>query len=307
MPDFKVEVFQVVLPPASSSREFYHVTRYGFRMIKKKYRSFRTILLDGADWLHRLRVGKLYLPPRSLRDVGGDDLDDFEQTGQEFLGYFTTICGLRPDAAVLEIGSGSGRISLALTTYLSGEGTYKGVEIISSYVQWCRQHITKKNSNFTFVHADLFNKRYNSSSSQLAKDYQFSFPDASFDFIYLTSVFTHLLVEDMEHYLCEIQRLLKKNGKVLITCFLINEVQQQLAEQGKNQIHFQGLNDFCLVRDKEIPESAVAYREEYFLNTLEKFNFFLIRPIDYGTWSGREDGHSFQDMLVLSLTEKIPG
>ena len=47
------------------------------------------------------------------------------------------------------------------------------------------------------------------------------------------------------------------------------------------------------------PESASAYDEDYILNLLEKHGLKPIAPIYYGQWSGRKDGLSFQDMLVI--------
>ena len=269
-------------------------------MVKQLLRACYNKVLDGEDWIRRYKAGKLQLPPRRLRDVGGDNLEDFEITGYEFLGYFKELCGLSPDAKVLEIGCGSGRIALPLTTYLSEKGAYTGVEIVAPSVQWCTKKITTQFPNFSFVHADLFNKRYNPSSSTLAKDYRFPFDDSSYDFIYLTSVFTHLLVEDMEHYLHEIRRVLKPKGKMLMTFFLLNEEQNRLAEKGKNHIHFMDMKSCYRVRDKEVLESAVAYDETYLLECVARLGFSLSRPIYYGTWSGRKDGHSFQDMLIVS-------
>lgn len=270
-------------------------------MLKEILRSFYSKVLDGEDWIRRYRAGKLQLPPRRLRDVGGDNLEDFEVTGQEFIRHFKELCALSPDAKVLEIGCGSGRIALPLTTYISEKGAYTGVEIVAPSVRWCTKKITTQFPNFTFVHADLFNKRYNPLSSMLAKDYRFPFNDSSFDFIYLTSVFTHLLLEDAEHYLYELRRLLKPNGKILMTYFLLNKEQKRLAEKGKNQIHFMEMNSCFQVRDKEVLESAVAYDETYLLGFIDRLGFRQLRPICYGTWSGRQDGRSFQDIVIISL------
>ena len=41
------------------------------------------------------------------------------------------------------------------------------------------------------------------------------------DVAFLTSVFTHMLPEDVEHYLDELARVLKPGGRTLITWFLL--------------------------------------------------------------------------------------
>jgi len=248
-------------------------------------------------------TGRLYLPPRRLRDVGSDSLEDFIRTGHEFLEYFKEFCDLSPHEAVLEIGCGSGRIALPLTSWLREEGSYTGVDIVRPSIEWCQQNIGARFPHFHFVHADLYNKRYNPTSTVAAREYRFPFQDHSFDFVYLTSVFTHLLPEDMEHYLTEIRRLLKQDGTAFITCFLLNREQQRLAKQGKNEINFFPFDAHCHVRDTEIPESAVAYDESYLLSLMAHIGLTLARPVIYGTWSGRSDGLSFQDILILSPGE----
>jgi ubiquinone/menaquinone biosynthesis C-methylase UbiE len=150
------------------------------------------------------------------RDVGPTD---FEATGQEFLHLFIKLANLQPDERMLDIGCGCGRITLPLTGYLSQAGSYTGIDITYEPVRWCQQNITRRYSNFRFAHADLFSQRYNPTGHYQAKDYIFPFADEDFDFIFLTSVFTHLLPQDTEHYLREIARMLRKTGRTFFTCF----------------------------------------------------------------------------------------
>lgn len=272
-------------------------------MVKKLLRKIHQLVLETEDLVRRWSSGRLHLPPRRLRDVGGDDLDDFVKVGQEFVRYFREICDLSPSADVLEIGCGCGRIALPLTTYLSVDGSYTGVEIVRPSVDWCNRTLARRFANFTFLHADLYNKRYNPGASTRARDYCFPFADASFDFIYLTSVFTHLLPGDLEHYLEEIRRLIRRDGQVLATFFLLNQEQRQLAVAGRNAIDFLETGSWYMVRDHEVPESAVAYEEDRLLAMVTAMGFRLVGPVRHGTWSGREDGLSFQDIVVLTTAQ----
>ena len=52
--------------------------------------------------------------------------------------------------------------------------------------------------------------------------YRFAFPDASFDYIYLGSVFTHMPVEEVEQYVREIARLLAPGGTCIASFFLLD-------------------------------------------------------------------------------------
>jgi tRNA G46 methylase TrmB len=117
---------------------------------------------DFQDWMVRLVRGKLALPPRRLRDVGGGySLDDFEATGHEFVAYCKDLCQLQASEEVLEIGCGCGRIAIPLATYMGDHGRFYGVEIVEDAVLWCANHITRQHPNFRFFHADLYNQRYN--------------------------------------------------------------------------------------------------------------------------------------------------
>lgn len=248
------------------------------------------------DFVKRLIKRELHLPPWWLRDVGGSD---FVDTGEEFLDLFIRVGNLQPEEQILEIGCGSGRMAIPLTRYVSSDGAYKGIDIVKQSVAWCQQHISRRHSNFRFLHADLYNKRYNPAGRYQAKDYTFPFQDECFDFIFLTSVFTHLLPEDTRRYLLEIARLLRQSGRGFFTFFLLNETQQTLARQGRNDIHFKYGTDLCRMRDESVPESALAYDERYLLELLSECGLELYDQVHYGTWSGREEGLSYQDILLV--------
>ncbi len=249
------------------------------------------------DWIKRALKGERHLPPWWLRDVGGGD--DFRAVGQEFLELFVQIGGLEPDERVLDVGCGSGRMAIPLTGYLSPAGSYVGLDITRRFIDWCQRHISKRYPNFQFLHVDLYNKRYNPAGRYLAHEYRFPFDDRSFDFVFLTSVLTHLLPEATENYLREVARLLAEGGRGFLTFFLLNPTQQTLAEQGRNDV------DFCYgpgpyrLRDEAIPESAVAYEEGYLFDLLAACDLALEGPVRYGTWSGRPDGLSYQDVLLV--------
>jgi SAM-dependent methyltransferase len=249
-----------------------------------------------VDFMKRTLKGELHLPPWWLRDVGGGD---FDTIGREFLGHFKELAGLQTNEQVLDIGCGSGRMALPLTGYLSSQASYIGLDITKPSIVWCQQHITPRFPNFWFLHADLYNKRYNPGGHCLARDYVFPLADEVFDFIFLTSVFTHMLPEDIENYLREITRLLRSTGRALFTCFLLNDTQRALADQGRNRIDFKYGHGCYRTRSESIPESAVAYEETTMRELLSRCGLKLCEPIHYGAWSGRQDGRSFQDIVLV--------
>jgi SAM-dependent methyltransferase len=262
---------------------------------------FRQGLRAAREAAERLREalgrhrGSTLLPPRYLRDVGPGD---FEEIGREFLGHMICLASLQPSESVLEIGCGPGRLALPLSTYLSDKGRYAGVDVVAKAVAWCRRNISRRHPNFAFHHADVLNQRYNPGGKFEARTYTFPFPDHSFDFILLASVFTHMYPTDTQHYLQEIARMLRPTGRVLATFFLLNPEQRALAEQGRNHIDFRFERDAFRVRDDALPESAVAVEERATRGMLEDAGLIIQKPIRFGRWSGRDDGLSFQDIVL---------
>jgi ubiquinone/menaquinone biosynthesis C-methylase UbiE len=187
--------------------------RTGFR---KPYSYFR----------HKLFLSKLYghyasmIPPLELMHDGPVGFEEFKTNGQEFFRYYTELCHLKPYERMLDVGCGIGRKTFLLTSYLNAEGGYEGLDIVKTGVDWCTERITRKYPHFKFQLIDVSNQHYNPTGRYKASEYRFPFGDDSFNFIVLGSVFTHMLTEDVEHYPCEVARVLKTGGRCLISFFL---------------------------------------------------------------------------------------
>lgn len=252
-------------------------------------------LIDSFESAFGLR--EELVPPRSLIFVGDGD---FKKTGNEFLKYFIEIGGLKKNDRVLDVGCGIGRMAVPLTTFLSDEGSYEGFDIVAKGIGWCTKRITPKFPNFKFQLADISNPRYNPKGKQKSSAYRFPYADQSFDFIFLTSVFTHMLPEDVENYLSQIMRVLKPGGRCLITFFLLNPDSLRLMDENKSKFNFRHNYGDCRVEYEDMPENAVSYDEAFIRNLYEKYKLKMVDPIHYGSWSGRENFVSFQDIIVAT-------
>ena len=240
-------------------------------------------------------------PPRSLWFVGGGD---FKKAGRKFLTFFVDLGGLTPGERVLDIGCGIGRMAVPLTEYLSHEGRYEGFDIVEPGIRWCTKTITPRFPHFRFQVADLYNKTYNPKGKYSATDYPFPYPDASFDFALATSLFTHLLPRDTDHYIQEISRVLAPGGRCFATFFLLNAESEGLIAQGKSERSFSHPVPGCRVNNPDVPEDAVAYPEEELIALIARHGLRLRGPIRYGKWPGRSEWLSYQDVLIF---EKPPG
>ncbi|HZH31197.1 MAG TPA: class I SAM-dependent methyltransferase [Pyrinomonadaceae bacterium] len=241
------------------------------------------------------------VPPVALMYDGPPGLAEFKANGEEFFKIYRERCGLRPDEAMLDIGCGTGRKTLPLTRYLDARTAYEGLDITKQGIDWCREHITPRFPNFNFQQIDVYNKLYNPGGTYRAVEYKFPFPDASFRFITLGSVFTHMLPDDLENYLSEVARMLAPGGRCLISYFLLNEESLRHVEAGEGTLDLRYVFDNYRVISTEVPEEAIAFDEDWVKNLYDKLGL-KIMGLDYGSWCGRAAYLSYQDLVLAVKT-----
>jgi len=228
---------------------------------------------------------------------------DYKKGAEEFLQLFVTRCALKPNERVLDVGCGVGRLARPLTRYLKENGSYEGFDIVPKQISWAEKAFGKHFPNFYFQHADIYNKEYNPKGKIKASEYRFPYESESFDFIFLTSVFTHMLREDVEHYFSEISRVLKPKGRCLISCFLINPTSLKLIEEKKSTLSFQYPNNGYRTSEKDTFESSVAYEEEIMKKLFDKNGLKIVEPILYGWWSTGQSSmpsSRYQDIIIAT-------
>jgi SAM-dependent methyltransferase len=237
------------------------------------------------------------IPPHGLWFVGGES--DYKQVNQEYLGYFVNLGGLQPHHRVLDIGCGIGIMASSLASFLSPQGSYAGFDIVRVGINWAQKNIASRFPNFSFVHADIFNKHYNPKGKLASDSFLFPYEDASFDFIFLKSVFTHLLPASIQNYLREIRRVIKPSGTCLATLFLMNAESTELVRVGRSSLTLAPYTDGCYVADPRFPETAVGIPESSFLERCGNTGLVPQMPIRYGSWCGRQHHMSYQDIVLL--------
>lgn len=235
------------------------------------------------------------IPPKRMIFIGGAA---YKEIGDEFFKHFTGIGRLRPTDAVLDIGCGIGRMARPLTAFLADAGTYEGLDIDRTGIDWCRDNISKRFPHFRFQVADIYNKHYNPKGKSKASDYSLPFADASFDFVFLTSVFTHMFPEDVANYLGEIGRVLRPGGRCLATYFLWNPESAKLVGARKSRIDFKKVSEDFLVMDKDVPEDATCFAETFVRGLYSRHGLRIEEPPRYGNWCDRSAFLSYQDIIV---------
>jgi len=229
-------------------------------------------------------------------------VDDFAESGRFLVKHLVDLECLGPDSKVLDVGSGMGRLAVALLAYRGRQGSYEGLEIVSSGVKWCTENITPRYPGCRFTLADVYNKEYNPTGKLAASQYRFPYEDDRFDLVVLASVFTHMLPEDMRNYVAEITRVLKKGGRCLATYDMLDPESVRRMQAGESERRYTRIGPHWVV-DTKVPELAVAY-EEAFIRDLFAQHGHSCR-IHHGKWSGRkqspDDPLRFkQDFLIAT-------
>jgi ubiquinone/menaquinone biosynthesis C-methylase UbiE len=285
--------------------------------IEPMVRELACFIIDPQDYLSYQYQRDEMTPPRRLtRRIGGKRLkfkqinqkEDFQATGNYYLEYCIKKLGqlnLKPNDQVLEAGCGCGRLAIALTKYLESEGSYEGFDIDYEAINWCQKHITKKYPNFNFQRADIYNGEYNPKGKYKASEYKFPYENESFDFVLLFSVFTHMFPQDVENYISEIKRVLKKDGKCLITYYLLNEKSSKLTKDFNSRLDFNfkyNFGEYSSI-DENVTESVIALDESFIRQLYDQYQLKIVEPIFYGSWCGRSTSNAIcsgQDTILAS-------
>lgn len=224
------------------------------------------------------------VPPEELVDQQNIGQGSFKRIGEEMIGAIIRRGYLTPTDRILDVGSGLGRLARPLTSYLAKPGEYHGMEISKDSVDWCKAKYAR-HPNFRFQWIDVWSKLYNPQGAVQATNFTFPYEAAFFDFVLLASVFTHMCLEDTDHYLSEVARVLRPGGKCFITYFLISpDVKDQFEKHIREGTWFRIKGG--AIQDREVPEKVVALREDAIKEIYQKYGL-NIETVAYGTWCAR--------------------
>jgi SAM-dependent methyltransferase len=257
----------------------------------------RRVVIDYVlDLLDRVRgTSDPAIPPRYLNISGRGP---FRLFGEHNVRLCREQAGLQPGDAVLDVGCGIGRTALALTEFLSKEGSYTGFDVIRFAIRWCGEHIASNHANFSFVHADIRNATYNPRGTIDPWAYSFPWPNGNFTFALATSVFTHMLPPGTERYLNEIARVLQPGSAFVSTWFLLDDETEAGITAGKAEYTFPHRFEKHAQLNLHSPERAVAYQRRSAVHSLTSAGF-AIEKIAHGGWSGAApEIDSGQDVIV---------
>lgn len=124
-------------------------------------------------------------------------------------------------SVMLDIGCGCGRLARNLLD--SDIGRYEGFDRHSGMIKWCQENITTVDDRFNFQHVNVaspYDDWDGIKGTVSATELTFPYSDNEFTSCLLSSVFTHMHLDECERYLHEIHRVLKHDGLVFLSIFI---------------------------------------------------------------------------------------
>lgn len=200
---------------------------------------------------------QLPLPPLELRElVGPTDPAVFDNPGGG------PIWDGLPDEAwrsYLDFGCGCGRSARRLLQQRPRPQRYLGIDLHAGMVQWCKENLAA--DGFDYQHHDVYNAGFNPDPH---RPWVLPFPveDRSVSIIEATSVFTHLLEAQAEHYLDEVARVLTDDGLLICTFFLFDKAGFPFMQDSQNALYINETDPTnAVVFDRGWLDRGLAERE----------------------------------------------
>jgi SAM-dependent methyltransferase len=204
---------------------------------------------------------------------------------------------------VLDMGCGIGRDALLLADRIGEKGRYTGFDVDRESVHWCARELTPRWPTFHFFHLDVRSTVYNPEGALRGVDVRFPVEAESVDRAIAHSLFTHLLEEDALHYLGELRRALRPDGRALLTFFVATDAEMPASLEGPvAAFRFpHRLGEGLWVNSLERPEDSVAVTPATLRRWLDASRLRLARPVVAGYWlPGRSNPSDYgQDLAVV--------
>jgi SAM-dependent methyltransferase len=174
------------------------------------------------------------------------------------------------DSTIVDVGCGCGRYAQFLRDYRykseTFTGRYVGIDVDQEMLDWCSKNFDGE--RFKFHRSAHASKAYRAEGNG-SPYYELPLADGSADFVFSTSLFTHLLENEVINYCREAWRVLKPGGHMVMYFFSMDNPPPTFGD--RHTFKFQVGNAF--VESTAVPEAAVAYREAFMLSAAHQGGF----------------------------------
>lgn len=283
-------------------------------MIKKIHRRIRGYykrLLDEKFLTLDKKLIRRYNPIGRIPNI------NFRRGGKTSYAEWSYVIGLfqsiiyqnleiKANNKILDIGCGTGLLSMAAYPYIHPKGNYIGIDVMIDDILFCRNHYQHEYNQF--IHHEVFNESY--SPNQTKGFIKWDVKSNSVDLLTALSVWTHLRKDDSIYYFKEIFRVLKPGSKAIVTVFLKDDnYKESMNYKNEKNGFIYNTPKNRWVFDKEVekdwfttnwakdPEQAIAI-DNNSLNILLKDSGLCLLKHYPGSWKDIP-GLYFQDILIL--------
>jgi SAM-dependent methyltransferase len=246
----------------------------------------------------------------SLADIigGGSPLE----VAADSVRLISMTAGLHPTDNILDLGCGCGRYGTALTQHIASTSKYYGIDIVPALIEFAQRRITSKFGNFQFFTIEQNNSSYDyyrtASHTSSIRNISEICASGSIDLCIATSLFTHLDFAVAKRYLEDIYAALQVDGRAYLTFFLLDATTRALMKGGQPSFTFghASLDDGVYYDRPDAPMHAVAFDETTLRAVLSSCGFY-IDQIQYGSWAGRRNAQTYQDVVVARRMPLVVG
>lgn len=177
----------------------------------------------------------------------------------------------RFDYDVVDIGCGCGMKPLTLYKFrgagITGfSGTYMGIDIDDELLEYCRRFF--RDSRFTFCKSSHRSSAYSKdNASSETSYYRIEADDNTKHFVFSTSLFSHLLEDDLRNYVQESYRILRNGGYMRMNAFSMDSI-----KLGGRWTFTHRIGN-AYVESTRYPEAAVGYERDFLLTVGREAGF----------------------------------
>lgn len=261
------------------------------------------------DRRHLLRTRNIRLIPGEANRRGGKYA---YAEWAHVIGIFQTLMFLllprKENNRILDIGCGTGLLAIASEPFLGDQGKYTGIDVMQPDIDFCRGHYPA--GRYEFIHFAVANPTY--APEQDRSKSPWPVESGSIDLLTALSVWTHLSEEDALFYFREISRVLKPDGRAMVTFFLLDRTyRESLGRRSEQEGRFHMTSQNLWIFDQPtygsdawyhlawipVPEDAIGVTEQG-IDRLCAHAGLQVMERHQGNWK-EVPGVFFQDVLIF--------
>jgi SAM-dependent methyltransferase len=240
-------------------------------------------------------------PSRNLRRY----VADFKQNACLKELPFLIELGLRKDSVLFDYGCGLGRLAYAASKFLGENGSYIGYEPNSRALDFLKNAYGKR-SNFKFYGDALSSDEdyvavkageVRAGGKKSLDILPQSYVDRIVDIQYSSSVVTHMWLDSISRLLENLNSIVKPDGLCVNTWLIVDDFARYALSSGVadrtlpyvvNKAHTYSMKNPLMCTAYDLTDVTAAYQQAG----------HEIVKILWGTWSGRDNGVHYQDIVV---------